>query len=110
MQHAVLPYLVADFDLDDRDDLLIPDHGFDAPPFPGARNWLLMNTAPGLLDTTAGSLSLAKTFTHGASVGDVNNNGYPDIFFNNNNRDSTFEERLWFNNGDATFTKSGSNL
>jgi len=52
----------------------------------------------------------AKTFTHGASVGDVNNNGYPDIFFNNNNRDSTFEERLWFNNGDATFTKSGSNL
>ena len=36
-------YLTADFNDDGKQDLFIADHGYDFPPYPGARNWLLMN-------------------------------------------------------------------
>jgi len=110
VKHAVFTFLVGDFDQNGRDDIFIPDHGFDAPPFPGARNWLLMNSVQGLEDKTASNLSVSSTFTHGASVGDVNGDDYPDLFLNDSNRTSNFEGRLWINNEDGAFTESRSNL
>lgn len=109
-EHAVFDPLIADFDLNGRDDIFIPDHGFDAPPFPGFRNWLLLNTVTRLEDRTAASLSLTESFTHGSSVGDVNGDGYPDLFLNDSNGHSGFEGRLWINNGDGTFHESGSGI
>lgn len=111
-EHAVFNYSIADFDGNGLDDVFIADHGFDAAPFPGHRNYLLMNFSSGLEDWTEKSLSLEKTFTHGACVGDVNGDGYPDLFMNNSNDElgAVFEERLWINNGDGTFRPSRSGI
>lgn len=115
VQHA-RHWLVADFDNDGFDDLVIPDHGNDWQPYPGFRNTLLMNTAEGLVDATATGLSTEKSYSHSGAIGDVNGDGFIDLFFNNSN---TYSEghveavpgkRLWINNGDGTFTVSDQNL
>ena len=116
VQHA-REWLVADFDKDGFDDLFIADHGRDFFPFPGFPNTLLMNTNNGLKNTTATALSKANSFSHGATVGDVNGDGYPDLYINNDLRlESTHseaarkEKRLWLNNGNGTFTASTQDL
>jgi hypothetical protein len=115
VQHARI-WLVADFDNDGFDDLVIPDHGNDWRPYPGFRNTLLMNTDLGLVDVTATGLSTEKTYSHSGAVGDVNGDGYADIFFNNTlgvnegNVEAIPEKRLWLNNGNGTFTPSEQDL
>jgi len=115
VQHA-RHWLVADFDNDGFDDLVIPDHGNDWQPFPGFRNTLLMNTPAGLVDATSTGLSTEKSYSHSGAVGDVNGDGFIDLFFNNSNRYSEGHveavpgKRLWINNGDGTFTVSEQSL
>ncbi len=51
----------------------------------------------------AGLYSSKVGFAHGAAVGDINNDGWEDIFVSND----FFEyDYLYFNNGDKTFTES----
>lgn len=83
VQHA-RQWLVADFNKDGFEDVLILDHGFDASPFPGRQNLLLLGQANGgMQDGTAEWLSGNSTFTHGGAVGDLTQNGWPDIVKNN---------------------------
>lgn len=110
-------WLVADFDKDGFDDLFIADHGRDFAPFPGNKNTLLMNTPAGLKETTATALSTVNSYSHGATVGDVNGDGYPDLYINNDQRvESTHpsaakkEKRLWLNDGDGSFTAATQDL
>jgi hypothetical protein len=110
VEHA-RQWLVDDFNNDGRDDLIVADHGLDRGSFPGEKNLLLINNGAGQLeDKTATSLSVKSTFTHGVSSGDVNGDGFADLFLNNALVDiSSFftaekEGRLWINNGDGTFT------
>ncbi|MEZ7278663.1 FG-GAP repeat domain-containing protein [Pseudoalteromonas sp. 68 DY56-GL68] len=116
VQHA-RAWIVADFDLDGNDDLFVADHGYDFPPFSGYQNLLLMNSASGLTNTTELALGIENTFTHGASVGDINNDGYPDLYLNNDlqlietsSESASASPRLWLNNGDGTFTASSQEL
>jgi len=105
-------WLVADFDLDGFDDLFIADHGYDRSPFPGAPNLLMMNSHGQLLQNqTATSLDTLSTYTHGAAIGDINGDGYPDLFLNTaqiENGGSNFvadsDYRLWINDGNGTFS------
>ena len=108
VQHA-RQWLVADFDQDGFNDLFVADHGWDYSPFPGEKNLLLGNNGTGnLVNVTSTNLSNASTFTHGASVGDINGDSYPDLFLNNSHQsggvDAVREERLWLNNGDGSFS------
>lgn len=116
LQHA-REWLVADYNNDGFEDLFIADHGRDFAPFPGYANTLLINTANGLQNTTATALSAVKSYSHGATVGDVNGDGIADLYINNDQRlESTHsqaakkEQRLWFNNGDGNFTASNQDL
>jgi hypothetical protein len=102
--------LAADLSGDGRLDLLISDHGFDASPFPGARNWLLINNGSGVLvDRTATNLDLVAGYTHQSSIGDLDGDGRPDLLLNNmicNGTSTTCanQARFWRNNGGGLFT------
>ncbi len=102
LEHA-RQWLVADFNNDKLSDLFVADHGYDRHPFPGEKNLLLLNNGTGaLVERTATSLSTKSSYTHGASVGDLNGDGYPDLLLNHSSKD--VDGRLWINDGDGTFT------
>jgi hypothetical protein len=77
-------WLSLDINRDGFQDVFIADHGLDFRPFAGGRNILLLGQADGrMTDASASWLSNRDGYTHGAAIGDVNGNGYPDIFKNN---------------------------
>jgi hypothetical protein len=101
-------FLTADFNGDGKNDVLITNTGPDFSPFPGERNWLLMNNGAGMLvDNTATGLDLLSAYTHQASIGDLNGDGSPDIILNNSfqsQMSAAKEPRFWLNNGSGVFT------
>ncbi len=99
-----------DFDHNGNIDLYIPDGGYDAEPFPGKADWLILNNGTKLVDVTSTNLSTKKTFSHGPSIGDVNGDGYTDLFRGNSSYFGQFEIRLWINNGDGSFHASDQNI
>ncbi len=116
VEHA-RQWLVDDFNQDGKDDFIIADHGFDAAPFPGEKNRLVFSNNAGLLeDVTANNLSTLSGFTHGVSSGDLNGDGFPDLFLNNASTEpngffsAEKEARLWINQGDGHFVSQGLGL
>ena len=99
-------FAVADFDKSGRMDVFIADHGPDAPPFPGGHSRLLIQTADGrLIDETSARIpDLQDAFTHSIAVGDVNGDGYPDIYVGNIGDQHHNSPRLYINDGTGHFT------
>lgn len=61
---------------------------------------LFRNTGTGRFeDTTERANLFENRYSHGVAVGDVNNDGFPDLYVANTGRN-----RLYQNNGDGTFT------
>ncbi|HSH91584.1 MAG TPA: FG-GAP-like repeat-containing protein [Ramlibacter sp.] len=86
-------YLFADFNEDGANDLFIADHGYDAPPFPGQQNVLILSSAgPTGFSWGAATSNLPQQsdFTHSATVGDVNRDGHLDIFAGNNRLEDSY--------------------
>lgn len=103
LEHA-RQWLVADFDQDGLSDLFVADHGYDAGFFPGEKNLLLLNNGAGVLvEKTVENLSAESSYTHGASVGDLNGDGYPDLLLNHHS--NGVDARLWMNNRDGSFVE-----
>jgi len=100
-------YLTADFNDDGKQDLFIADSGWDYFPFPGARNWLLINENGVLVDKTRTNLDLLPGYTHGASIGDLNGDCRVDMILNNfaqTYQSAAKEPRFWLNDGTGKFT------
>lgn len=100
-------YLTADFNGDGKQDVLLIDSGYDFAPFPGARNWLLMNQGGLLVDKTQTNLSVLPSYTHEAAIGDVNGDGHVDLILNNSFQSlmaAAKEPRFWLNDGTGVFT------
>jgi hypothetical protein len=99
-----------DFNGDGKEDFFIADHGYDALPFPGAQNKLLLSSPNGYVDASANLPQIAD-FTHSAAVGDVNGDGKLDIFVGNLSGPSS-PAQPYFLLGDGTghFTKSDAGL
>lgn len=103
--HYVPRIFVADFNKDGVTDIFTPDFGVDGPPFPGGQNGLFLSspTSHRLVDATA-TLPQALRQNHGASLGDVNGDGYTDILVNALNEQTGHAEDLLINDGTGHFT------
>jgi hypothetical protein len=108
-----LGFYSADFDMNGFADILIVNTGEDYGSYPGAPNVLLNNFGSQLVDESSAVLGEASTFTHQASIGDLNGDGYPDIYFNNSNQSQDFpgsvsseiDERIFINDRTGGFSK-----
>ena len=73
----------ADFNKDGKLDIFVGASGRDADPFPGGQNTILMSNPDGTYTDSPELLPQVKNFTHDATVGDINGDGYPDIYASN---------------------------
>ncbi len=74
--------IVADFNNDGRPDIFIACHGFDAAPFPGERNKVILSQPNGTYLMQDASPDVG--FFHSASSADLNGDGLPDVIVTNN--------------------------
>lgn len=74
--------IVADFNGDGRPDIFVACHGFDAPPFPGERNKIILSQTNGTYVTQDASSDIG--FFHSASAADLNGDGKIDVVVTNN--------------------------
>ena len=93
---------VLDFDCDGWPDLHFAQ-GCRWPPQPEQRehlDYLFRNTGDGAFIDVAESAGIVENrFSQGATVGDFNQDGFPDLYINN-----IGPNRLYRNNGDGTFS------
>ena len=73
----------ADFNKDGKLDIFLGASGRDADPFPGGQNTIYMSNPDGTYTDSPELLPQVKNFTHDATIGDVNGDGYPDIYASN---------------------------
>jgi hypothetical protein len=69
--------LVADFNDDGRPDVFVACHGYDAAPFPGERNKVVLSQPGGGYAVSDAATDIG--FNHGASAADLNGDGLPDV-------------------------------
>jgi hypothetical protein len=72
--------VTGDFNGDGRLDVFIAAHGYDAPPFPGETNGLLISNADGRYTDQSSTLPQTPGFSHSACVGDIDGDGHLDIY------------------------------
>ena len=71
--------VVADFNGDDKADVIVADSGYDEFPYPGAYIFLYLSTADGRLEKAKG-LEHIIGFHHSVTAGDIDGDGDTDAF------------------------------
>jgi len=97
--------LVADFNGDGRPDIFVACHGYDAAPFPGEKNKVVLSQPNGGYAIRNASDDIG--FFHAASAADLNGDGRIDVVAVNN-----FDPQsavAFLNNGDGSFTRETIN-
>ena len=95
--------VAADFNGDDRADVIVADHGYDAEPFPGAPLLMYLSTPDGRLGKAKGLEHLIG-FHHSVAVGDVDGDGDTDAFV------TDFFPAFLINDGKGNMTHSRAYL
>ena len=101
--------LIHDFNGDGILDIYFADHGYDAPPYPGFKDQLMLGTGTGYVDVTDRLPDIAA-FTHNGAAGDIDGDGDIDIFAVNSDTIESEFSYLLINDGDANFALNRSLL
>jgi hypothetical protein len=96
--------LTADFNADGKPDVFVACHGYDAPPFPGERNRIVLSQPDGKWWVQDASDDAG--FFHGASSADLNGDPYPDVVVTNGNPEPLI---ALINDGYGHFTRENPN-
>jgi len=91
-------FVIDYFNADEVLDFFIAAHGYDAPPFPGEHDILMISTDGGYQNFQP-ELTSQNGFTHSAASGDVDNDGDQDILSVTTNSGASF----LINNGFGVF-------
>lgn len=70
--------ITGDFDKNGWPDVVIAGHGFDIPPFPGEKAYIMLNTNGKFISK---ELPFGAGFYHSVCAGDIDNDGDQDLFF-----------------------------
>ena len=97
--------VTADFNGDGRPDVFIADHGYDAAPFPGSKNVLLLSGPSGTLVDASASLPQITDFSHSATAADIDKDGDIDLYVGNLAGANGSGPYILLNNGLGGFTK-----
>ncbi|MBI5277361.1 MAG: VCBS repeat-containing protein [Burkholderiales bacterium] len=102
--------LFEDFNGDGKLDVFVATTGWDAFPFPGEQNRLILSTSTGWADATA-TLPQLLDFTHAAAAADIDADGDIDIFVGNGyGGQNNILAYMLMNDGTGQFTMSRANL
>jgi hypothetical protein len=101
---------LGDFNGDGRPDVFVAGHGYDASPFDGETNLLLISNADGTYSDRSSTLPQQPDFTHSTCVGDIDSDGRLDIYANNQASSMNSSPYFLMGNGDGTFTKRTTGL
>ena len=92
--------LPGDFNGDGRMDVFVLDHGYDAPPFPGAAPYVILSSANGY--TLGSGLETFVGFQHGGASADIDVDGDIDVFVTHSN--AVGGPFFLINDGNGSFT------
>jgi len=101
-------FVTGDFNGDGHPDVFIAATGYDAPPFAGETDVLLISTADGRYTDQSSTLPQTPGFHHSACVGDINGDGRLDIYVG-----EIFDKwapYFLMGEGDGTFTQKTTGL
>jgi len=101
--------VTGDFNGDGRTDVFIVDHGYDANPFPGHTNVLLLGKAGGGFTNATSKLPTVPDFSHSADAADIDKDGDLDLYVGNIGGGQSGPYFL-INNGAAGFSMSAAGL
>ncbi|MFN3417184.1 MAG: FG-GAP repeat domain-containing protein [Caldimonas sp.] len=93
--------VVADFNADGRPDIFVACHGYDAHPFPGERNKVVLSLPGGGYAVSDASEDVG--FFHAATAADLNNDGLPDVVVVDNK--DPMRAYVLLNDGTGHFTR-----
>lgn len=96
--------IVGDFNGDKKPDIFIIGHGYDFPPYSGEYNELMLSNTEGKYDLKKFDDKIA--FFHGATSGDIDNDGDLDIFVLDGNYFGGVNSHFLINDGKGNFKYS----
>jgi hypothetical protein len=102
--------LIADFNGDGVSDVFVADHGYDAPPFPGYQNTLVLSAPGGKLVNATANLPQQSDFTHSAAAADIDGDHDLDLFIGNVWGQTDTPVQIWLNDGTGRFSVATGRL
>ncbi len=102
--------VVADFNGDGVNDIFVADHGYDADPFPGYPNTLVLSVPGGRLVDASANLPQQSDYTHSAAAGDIDRDGDNDLYLGQLWGQSWIDPQILINDGNGAFTVAEGRL
>jgi hypothetical protein len=91
--------VVADFNRDQKPDIFVACHGYDAAPFPGESNYVLLSQPNGVYISRPVGV---PGFYHSATAADINNDGFVDVVVTDSHASRAL--LVFANDGQGNFT------